>query len=167
MCGTTFDEFFRDEFAKVVSHLRKAGFGLEPAQDAAVEAMICAYQSWTTIRSPRSWVRTAAYRTALKQARRAREETPLEGDWTPSSPHDPDVVEAREEHHQIMGLLGQLPPRQRLVMAWHLDGFDHDEISEQLGMPPSTVRSNLRHARARLKETYQARAERSETRGRE
>ncbi len=161
MRSTTSDEFFRDELVRRVSFLRKVGFTRELAQDAAAEAMTCAYESWEAIKSPRGWVRRAAYRAALKQARRAREETlrAVTGSWTVSSHYDADVIEARDEHHQVLELLGQLPPRQRLVMAWHLDGFNHNEISDRLHMSPPTVRSTLRHARARLKEIYQARAE--------
>lgn len=67
------------------------------------------------------------------------------------------LVEAIEEHSLLLRLLQQPPRQQRLVMAWHLDGFDASEISDQLNMPPATVRSNLRHARNRLKEFYQKR----------
>ena len=40
------------------------------------------------------------------------------------------------------------------VLAWQLDGFEATEIAEQIGAKPETVRSNLRHARVRLKEIY-------------
>jgi DNA-directed RNA polymerase specialized sigma24 family protein len=59
---------------------------------------------------------------------------------------------------QAVRAIQQLPRQQRLVMAWHLDGFDTKEISDQLNMPPATVRSHLRHARGRLKVAYQTRS---------
>lgn len=157
---STFVEFFRGELGPLVAFLQKAGFEREKAEDAASEAMTCAYQSWSRIdRSPRGWVRTVAYRIACGQARRACEE-PLRavaGGWAIPAHYDVDAVEATEEHELLLRLLQQLPQRQRLVMAWHLDGFDTNEISEQLNMPPATVRSTLRHARDRLKKVYQAR----------
>ncbi|MEV6395886.1 sigma-70 family RNA polymerase sigma factor [Streptomyces sp. NPDC051907] len=47
--------------------------------------------------------------------------------------------------------LGMLPPRQRQVMAWHLDGFSHSEISDELGTTVEAVRQNYARARASLK----------------
>lgn len=159
MYGSTFVEFFRDEFGPLVAFLQKIGFEREAAKDAASEAMTCAYQSWRRIdRSPRGWVRKAAYRIACAQARRDREE-PLRGvvgGWAIFAHYDVDTVETVEEHDLFLRLLLQLPRQQRLVMAWHLDGFDAKEISDQLDMTPATVRSNLRHARDRLKIVYQA-----------
>lgn len=156
MGGPTFVEFFGDDFGPLVAFLQKIGFEREQAKDAAAEAMTCAYQSWCRIdRSPRGWVRKAAYRIACNQIRRAREE-PLRavaGGWAISTHYDVEA-ETAEDHHQLLQLLRQLPSQQRLVMAWHLDGFDTREISDQLDMAPATVRSNLRHARDRLKRTY-------------
>jgi RNA polymerase sigma factor (sigma-70 family) len=157
VCGPTFVEFFRDEFGPLVAFLRKVGFARPQAEDAVAEAMTCAYQSWSRIdRSPRGWVRKAAYRIACNQARRAREEPTraVAGGWAISTYYDVDVVETTEEHHLLLQLLQQLPRQQRLVMAWHLDGFDTEEISGQLGMLASTVRSTLRHAKDRLKAEY-------------
>jgi RNA polymerase sigma factor (sigma-70 family) len=161
-CSTSiFIEFFHDEFGPLVAFLQKSGFEREQAKDAASEAMTCAYESWSRIdRSPRGWVRRAAYRIACNQAQRAREE-PLRvvaGGWAIPPHGDVDVVEAAEEHAELLRLLQQLPRQQRLVMAWHLDGFDTNEISERLDMPPATVRSTLRHARDRLKVAYQSRS---------
>ena len=161
VCGSTFVEFFHDEFGPLVAFLQKIGFERDQAKDAAAEAMTCAYQSWSRInRSPRGWVRRAAYRIACSQARRAREESlrVVAGGWAIPPHDDLDVAEAAEEHAELLQLLQQLPHQQRLVMAWHLDGFDTNEISERLSMHPATVRSTLRHARDRLKVAYQFRS---------
>lgn len=165
----TLDELFRDDYGPLVAFLRKSGFGRDQAEDAASEAMTCAYESWSQIESPRAWVRTVAYRIACSQAKRAHEEAPraLAGGWVTSIQDDIDdidVVEAAEERDELLGLLQQLPGQQRLVMAWHLDGFRTKEISEGLGMPPATVRSTLRHARNRLKAAYWTRFADSEGR---
>jgi RNA polymerase sigma factor (sigma-70 family) len=160
VCDPTFAGFFRQELGPLVAFLRKIGFGREEAEDAASEAMTCAYQHWSRIdRSPRGWVRTAASRIACNQARRGRDDVlrAVAGEWVPSTHDDVDVAEAIEGHNLLLRLLQQLPRQQRLVMAWHLDGFDTSEISAQLNMPPATVRSNLRHARNQLKEFYQKR----------
>ncbi|MFI9008814.1 RNA polymerase sigma factor [Actinosynnema sp. NPDC053489] len=153
-----FDEFFRRELAPLVAFVRRAGFGWEQAKDAAQEAMIKAYQDWTGIRRPRAWVRSVAHRVAVAEVVRARDGVlrAVSGGWTASTHHDPDVAALGEEHERLLAALRALPGRQRLVMAWHLDGFDHVEIAAQLDVPPTTVRSNLRHARNALKSRFAA-----------
>jgi DNA-binding CsgD family transcriptional regulator len=51
----------------------------------------------------------------------------------------------------VLRLLAGLPPRQREVMAWTIDGYDPEEIAQLTGKNPATVRSHLRHARTSLK----------------
>jgi RNA polymerase sigma-70 factor (ECF subfamily) len=159
--GPTFDEFYRDEAGPLVAFLKKGGFTKQQAEDAVSDAMTCALESWPRIdRSPRGWVRTVAYRIACKTAQRAREESlrAVVGGWAISAHYDVDVVETTEVHDLLVRLLQQLPRQQRLVMAWHLDGFNTKEIADRLDMLPATVRSTLRHAKDRLKVAYQTRS---------
>lgn len=157
MVPTDFNEFFRLDFARLVAFLRKAGFGRLEAEDAAAEAMACAYQSWATLTRPRGWVRKAAYRSAVNTAMRNREriERAIAGGWSDAgSRDDSGQCAIIEEKHEVLRRLARLPERQRLVMAYHLDGFDHAEIAELLDMSAPNVRSTLRHARERLKREY-------------
>lgn len=164
-----FDEFFRDEYGPLLAFLQKIGFERAQAEDAASEAMACACQGWSRInQSPRGWVRKAAYRIACDQVSRARDE-PLRavaGGWAVPCHYDADVIVLIEEQKLIVRLLQQLPQQQRLVIAWHLDGFDTNEVSDQLNMPPATVRSTLRHARKRLRGLYQSSFQRESRRDR-
>lgn len=162
MGSTDFDEFFRREYPRLVGFLQKCGFEREQAKDAAAEAMTHAYASWPQLIRPEAWVRTTAYRTACKQVKRAREEfhrvTDIE--WFNAIHHDIDPTLTDEENNSILQLLDKLPTQQRRVFVWHLEGFDIEEISDQLKMKSTTVRSNLRHARERLKTEYQGRSTR-------
>ncbi len=67
---------------------------------------------------------------------------------------DRDTAVDHEEHRQLLRDLAGLPPRRRLVFAWHLDGYTNAEIAAQVKMSPSTVRSNLRHARRAMEKVY-------------
>lgn len=69
-----FGDFFHAEFPLLTGFLCKTGFDLDPARDAAAEAMLNAYEDWRTITHPRSWVRRVGYR-------RAKEQTAARGDW--------------------------------------------------------------------------------------
>ncbi|WP_369212325.1 RNA polymerase sigma factor [Streptomyces flavofungini] len=61
-------------------------------------------------------------------------------------------MELREEEARVYSALASLPPTQRRVLAWSLDGFTASEVSAELGMTTEAVRQNLSRARARLKD---------------
>jgi RNA polymerase sigma-70 factor (ECF subfamily) len=53
----------------------------------------------------------------------------------------------------ILGVLQQLPDHYRLVFnLYEIEGYKHDEISEMLGIPQGTCRSNLTRAKKMLRE---------------
>jgi RNA polymerase sigma factor (sigma-70 family) len=156
-CGD-FDSFFHADFPQLVGFLCKAGFDLEVAKDAAAEAMTAALESWTSIGSPRAWVRRVGFRTAVEYVRRGREGVAraVEGGWAVAAAVDTGDIAAIEEGAIVMQVLSRLPPRQRQVMAWWMEGSPPAEIGQRLELPQTTVRSHLRHARARLRDIYEA-----------
>lgn len=141
-----FDEFFHAEFPLLTGFLCKAGFALDPARDAAAEAMLNAYEDWRTITQPKSWVRRVGHR-------RAKEQTAVRSDWafTDAGREDKLTVLA-DEASSVLTMLRQLPKRQQLGMAWALDGFTSREIAGVLGIADEAVSATLRHARGRLEE---------------
>jgi RNA polymerase sigma-70 factor (ECF subfamily) len=77
------------------------------------------------------------------------------------------VDEVREEHHEeagndaldrlscdeLVGLIQTLTPRYRVVFnLYAIEGFTHQEISEELGISIGTSKSNLSRARGVLQE---------------
>lgn len=149
----SFDTFFRREYIALITFLRRLGFDREDAEDATQEAMACAFERWRTITNARGWVRSAAYRIALRHERRRRDgRSKAMAVWVMSRRADNEQIDAVDENLRIIGLLRGLPPQQRLTMTWYLDGFGIGEIAEYMDVNQATVRSNLRHARKRLKE---------------
>jgi RNA polymerase sigma factor (sigma-70 family) len=65
----------------------------------------------------------------------------------------PGNVEIKEQTRFVLQVLRSLPPQQRAVMAWTIDGFTPAEIAEQLECDPAAVRKNLQRARESLKRT--------------
>ncbi|MEW2522402.1 sigma-70 family RNA polymerase sigma factor [Actinacidiphila alni] len=61
-------------------------------------------------------------------------------------PH-PDAYADWEDQHMSLALLRSLPPRQRQVLAWTLDGYAPAKIAEQLSMTSEAVRAGLKKAR--------------------
>ena len=65
----------------------------------------------------------------------------------------PDVVAETEAlSERLRQALGQLPERRRMaVVLFDVEGYSHAEIGEILGMPEGTVRSEVFHARRKLR----------------
>lgn len=153
MCGADeFDAFFRAEFPALVAFLCKAGFEAETARDVAAEAMLHALEAWPFIENPRAWVRGVAGRL-LDADGDARV------DWSPAGDprDDGKLATLLDQHAELLDLLAALPGRQRIVLAWSLDGFTPGQIADALRIAPATVRSNLRHVRERLRRHRAAR----------
>ncbi|HXF23888.1 MAG TPA: sigma-70 family RNA polymerase sigma factor, partial [Gemmatimonadaceae bacterium] len=63
-----------------------------------------------------------------------------------------DPGEADELRRRLGEALAQLPERMRSVLVLHdIEGFAHSEIGKTLGIPEGTARSDLHHARQRLR----------------
>jgi RNA polymerase sigma factor (sigma-70 family) len=153
-----FASFYRREYLRTVLYLLHAGASEADAKDAAQEAMTQAYRRWDKIEvSYRAWVRRAAFSCYVRQREKAHREIPSA---EPLSQRDkennPADDHCKEEQFRVTALLRQLPEQQRLVIALFYDGWSYEEIAEALGKQVDTVRSNLRHARSRLKEIIQS-----------
>ncbi|WP_392895964.1 sigma factor-like helix-turn-helix DNA-binding protein [Streptomyces sp. LN699] len=55
-------------------------------------------------------------------------------------------TEGVDDEQHVYAALGMLPPRRRQVMAGHLDGFSHSEISEEPGIAVEAVRQDYARA---------------------
>jgi RNA polymerase sigma factor (sigma-70 family) len=152
----TFAEFFRADFPCLIGFLIHLGYSEEVAKDAATEAMVKACHEWSSLGSPRAWVRTVSRREAekLRKGEARGDHTKLKVAAT-----DPClVVDDNPERHWLLSeedkwvarALGCLAPQRRLVMTLHLDGFSTAEIARVTGIKENTVRSHLRHAREQL-----------------
>jgi RNA polymerase sigma factor (sigma-70 family) len=143
-----FAEYYRDDFPRLVAFLMWLGASLSDAAEVAQDTMAEAFKKWFTIQKPKPWTRTVASRMFLRKI------TNLEGEvlteFLPEPPRlvldDPGELYWAQEH-QIYAVLQGLPPRQRQVFAWSLDGFSPKEIADILDMDPAAVRQSLRKAR--------------------
>ncbi len=65
----------------------------------------------------------------------------------------PDTEAVRSElGERLRAALAELPPRRRTaVVLFDVEGYSHGEIAEMLGIPEGTVRSEVFHARRRLR----------------
>ena len=128
----------------------------EDAQDILHEGFIKIFAKLDQVKNPAAlpvWIRRVIINTALE---RYRSQVILQR-----------VDEVKEEHHEdsgyealeritcdeLVGLIQTLTPRYRMVFnLFAIEGFSHQEISEELGISIGTSKSNLSRARAILQE---------------
>ena len=145
-----FADFYRSSVPRIMAYLMYRGASSSEAADATQEAMTRLLSRWTSVAHPYTWTRTTARHVYVEHLR--RREDIVTGDV----PDLPDIQVAKDiddmiNRHSLITLLNQLPTMQRTIMALSLDGDSPVEIAEELKISPATVRSNLRHARHRVR----------------
>lgn len=139
---------------------RATALGLSE-RDVDVEALVQdtfedALRVWDTIKIPRAWLYTVARRRlsrcvpeAMRRAHGEPSDHAEQGSfgWTTLTPGTSvtDVVAARE----ITALIQRMPQQRRQEVAYlrFLEGWDFNEIAEQLGCCPATARVHAHNAR--------------------
>lgn len=100
-----------------------------------------------------SWLYSIAVRTAINWRSRfmTKQVVPPRAET-----HDPAVeAEEAEESRALTRAIAGLPPQQRIVLTLrHVRGLSLAEIAELQECAIGTVKSNLHHAVARLKESF-------------
>lgn len=110
----------------------------EVAADVAQSAFTDAFPLWPTIRHPRAWLRRVAERGYYRRGfRETLVESPPERPGPLATASD---VELRDEARAVLAALAGLPPKQRQVMAWCIDGYSPAQIAGEIGADPVAVR---------------------------
>ena len=123
------------------------------AEDCVQEALLTAWDQLHTLEDPdrvRSWLSTIVSRKAVDRIRARRPAVPIEDVELPSSPAETPERRAvvSSQVAALARVLDDLPDEQRAVWVLkEVGGHSYDEIAEQLGVTPSTVRGRLARAR--------------------
>jgi RNA polymerase sigma-70 factor (ECF subfamily) len=90
--------------------------------------------------------------TDRRRRRQVRRVEPLDPGLVGGGPR-PDTEAVRSElGERLRTALAELPPRRRTaVVLFDVEGYSHAEIAGMLGFPEGTVRSEVFHARRRLR----------------
>ena len=126
----------------------------EDAEDAVQEGFLRAYQALDRFDPSQTfgaWLNRIVANAALDLARRRKVRNAEElSESIPTSFRDP--AEGGELRERLEAALAKLPERARAVIVMHdIEGFTHAEIGEMLGIPGGTARSDLHHARQKLR----------------
>jgi RNA polymerase sigma-70 factor, ECF subfamily len=130
----------------------------EDAEDAVQEGSVRAWQSMERFDPSQSfgaWINRIVANAALDITRRRKVRTTEELSDALRSPFRDPAIDA-ELKTRLRHALAQLPERARSVIVLHdIEGFTHVEIGAMLGIPGGTARSDLHHARQKLRALLQ------------
>jgi RNA polymerase sigma-70 factor (ECF subfamily) len=126
------------------------------SDDVVQETFITAWTKLPTLTDlsvVKSWLVRIVNRTAIDRLRARHDDRELL-DWegeTPAHEGPERQAEATSQREHLKGALDRLPEAQRQCWVMkEVGGFSYDEIADELGVPPSTVRGLLARARKTL-----------------
>lgn len=126
----------------------------EDAEDAVQDGFIRAYQAMNRFDTSQTfgpWLNRIVANAALDIARRRKVRSTDELTDALRSPFR-DPAEDAELKGRLAEALAELPERARSVIVLHdVEGFTHAEIGQMLAIPSGTARSDLHHARQKLR----------------
>jgi RNA polymerase sigma-70 factor, ECF subfamily len=165
------DRLVREHFAFVWRILRRLGLGEGEADDAAQQVFLIAARRADDIEPARerAFLFTTAMHVASKAHRsRQRRREVMTGDWDEpegarrdSAPGPEELLDRRRARELLDSILDELPVDLRIVFVlYEVEELTMSEIAEALALPPGTVASRLRRARAE----FSARVQRIEAR---
>jgi RNA polymerase sigma-70 factor (ECF subfamily) len=141
-----FDDFFASTYPAIVRTAVLVVGDQEVARELAQDAFVKALLHWKRVRTydnPTAWVRTVAFRMALRAKTREPQQLRAVEGWVADPTPDVDLLRA----------VSQLPHMQRAAIALHyLDDLSVEEVASTLRCAPSTARVHLHRGRARLAE---------------
>lgn len=164
--STTPEQLFAENYPKLAGWVRRLVDDDDTAHEIASEAFVRLLSRWTkpsNLDSPQSYLYMIATNLVrdhwrkMERERRAMRAVTSGGDLEPTSDPAQDV--------DVRALIQGLPPRLREPFLLHYyAGFGIREIAVLLKRPDGTIKADLYHARAKLKEALEARGPGSEQR---
>jgi RNA polymerase sigma factor (sigma-70 family) len=133
--------------------LRDADDADDAAQDSFLAALVKLDQ-YDPKRPFGPWLMRIVANAATDRRRRrtVRQAQPLDTGLIGGGPRPDADTERRELGSRLRAALDELPARRRLaVVLFDVEGYSHGEIAGILGVPEGTVRSEVFHARRRLR----------------
>ena len=155
--AASIDAFVRAHYGFAWRVLRRAGLSPSDADDAAQRVFLIAAARIAEIQlgSERAFLYRTARRVASvahRTARRRPDTHELEDDAEPDGAPLPDqLVEQRRARALLDSILRELPEDlSAALVLFDIEGLTKAEVAEALGVPPGTVASRVKRARAEV-----------------
>ena len=129
----------------------------DDAEDALQEAFISAFRSLENYRGDASfgaWLKRIVINKAINVLKRRRHELiPENEEWDIAEPVADAEYRDELTVERVKKAISQLPDGYRTVLSLYLlEGYDHQEIAEIMGISESTSKSQLNRAKAKLRQ---------------
>lgn len=128
----------------------------EEAQDVLQEAFISAFRSLDHYRGDAtfgSWLKRIVVNKAINVIKRRKTERFPDDDRFDVPEEESDVEEFQFTVQQVRDAIEKLPDGYRSVLSLYLlEGYDHSEIAEILGISESTSKSQFNRSKKKLRE---------------
>lgn len=147
-----FDAFYRQNAPALWSYLNRLAGDASIADDLLQKAFINLLRSNATFASD-DHMRRYLFRTATNLAMDHFRENKRRSGFTFATAESAVAPLSDDIKHDVKRIFAELNPKERaLLWLAHVEGSDHEEISEALGVKPKSVRVLLFRARKHLGE---------------
>ena len=134
----------------------------EEAEDVLQEAFISAFRNLAYYRGDATfgaWLKRIVVNKAINYLKKRQlERLPDDGKWDVKEEEPVDELDHFPYSvSQVRDAIGRLPDGYRAVLSLYLlEGYDHSEIGEILGISESTSKSQFNRSKKKLKELLEA-----------
>lgn len=127
------------------------------AEDALQEAFISAFKNLGSYRADATfgaWLKRIVVNKAINILKKRRHEwMPENEQWDMAEEEEPGNYKDGLSIEQVKKAIEELPDGYRTVLSLYLlEGYDHQEIAEIMGITESTSKSQLNRAKRKLRE---------------
>jgi RNA polymerase sigma-70 factor, ECF subfamily len=158
-----FQLLFQSYAPRVKSYMMRQGADANTAEELAQETLLTVWRKAALYSgekgSATTWIFTIARNLRIDKLRRefTWQELPEGHDEKASDDTPPDeVVSERERKLRVQAALATLPSDQHEVVSLsYLEGLSHSEIADRLNLPLGTVKSRMRLAYQKIRETVE------------
>jgi RNA polymerase sigma factor (sigma-70 family) len=129
----------------------------DDAEDAVQDTFVSAFRNLDAYRGDATfgaWLKRIVVNRSINLLRKRRHELiPDSEDWDVAEPEEEESYKEGLTVERVKAAIEELPDGYRAVLSLYLlEGYDHQEIAEILGVTESTSKSQLNRAKRRLKE---------------
>ena len=154
-----FAELFAHFAPRVKAFLMKSGASPSMAEECTQEVMATLWHKAHLFDPSRAsvatWIFTIARNKKIDALRKQRRPEPENLEWGPEAePEAADILVLQQESQQLTKAMTALPSQQReLIEKAYFGDLSHSEIAAETGLPLGTIKSRLRLALSKLRQT--------------
>jgi RNA polymerase sigma-70 factor, ECF subfamily len=154
-------DLIRPRFARLFAIAQRILRDVDRAEDALQDTLVIAWRDLRSLRDPDrfdGWLRRVLVNECTNHASRERRRVanlgvlPVDG---PSAP-DTGLLSVVDRDLLERGFRRLKPDQRAILVLRHYAGYSMEQIAEELGIPPGTVRSRLHNAHRAMRAAVEA-----------